>query len=125
MTWTMPAETAPQERVWMAFPRVGNTLGDDAASADQARDTWAAVANAVAGFEPVTMVVDPSAIGEAKRRLSSDGVFDMGMLISLSCGVRECGTYGGCDVRGWCSDAGPGAGYVRVAPRVRARPDFR
>ena len=31
MTWTMPAEFAPQERVWMAFPRVGNTLGDDAA----------------------------------------------------------------------------------------------
>ena len=44
MTWRMPAETAPQERVWMAFPRVGNTLGDDAASADEARDAWAAVA---------------------------------------------------------------------------------
>ena len=62
MTWKMPAEFAPQERVWMAFPRVGNTLGDDAASADLARDTWAAVANAAAGFEPVTMVVDPSAM---------------------------------------------------------------
>ena len=66
MTWTMPAEWAPQDRVWMAFPRVGNTLGDDAASADEARDTWAAVANAAAGFEPVTMVVDPSAVGEAR-----------------------------------------------------------
>ena len=73
MTWTMPAEFAPQERVWMAFPRVGNTLGDDAASADEARDTWAAVANAAAGFEPVTMVVDPSAVAEAaQRRLSGE-----------------------------------------------------
>ena len=61
MTWTMPPEWAPQDRLWMAFPRVGNTLGDDAESADEARDAWAAVANAVAGFEPVTMVVDPSA----------------------------------------------------------------
>ena len=72
MTWTMPAEFAPQERIWMAFPRVGNTLGDDAASADEARDTWAAVANAAAGFEPVTMVVDPSAVAEARRRLSGE-----------------------------------------------------
>ena len=72
MTWTMPAEFSTQERVWMAFPRVGNTLGDDAASADLARDTWAAVANAAAGFEPVTMVVDPSAVAEARKRLSSE-----------------------------------------------------
>ena len=72
MTWTMPPEWAPQDRVWMAFPRVGNTLGDDAASADEARDAWAAVANAVAGFEPVAMVVDPSAVAEARRRLSGE-----------------------------------------------------
>ena len=72
MTWTMPAEFAPQERIWMAFPRVGNTLGDDAASADEARDTWAAVANAAAGFQPVTMVVDPSAVAEARTRLSDE-----------------------------------------------------
>ena len=56
----------------MAFPRVGNTLGDDAASADEARDAWAAVANAAAGFEPVTMVVDPSAVAEARTRLSGE-----------------------------------------------------
>ncbi|MDT0180572.1 agmatine deiminase family protein [Microbacterium sp. ARD31] len=72
MTWTMPAEWAPHERLWMAFPRVGNTLGDDASSADEARDTWAAVANAAVSFEPVTMVVDPSAVGDARRRLSSE-----------------------------------------------------
>ncbi len=71
MAWTMPPEWAPQERVWMAFPRVGPTLGDDRASADQARDTWAAVANAVAEHEPVTMVVDPSALDDARRRLAA------------------------------------------------------
>jgi agmatine deiminase len=30
------------------------------------------VANAVAGFEPVTMVVDPSAVADARRRLSGE-----------------------------------------------------
>ncbi|TFB85537.1 agmatine deiminase family protein [Cryobacterium algoricola] len=59
MTWRMPAETAPQERVWMAFPSGGYTLGDTAAEAEEARSTWAAVAHAVLEFEPVTMVVDP------------------------------------------------------------------
>jgi len=72
MTWMMPPEWAPQDRVWMAFPRVGYTLGDDPASAEEAWGAWAAVANAAAGFEPVTMVVDPSAVDEARRRLSSE-----------------------------------------------------
>jgi len=60
MAWRMPAETAPHERTWMAFPRTGLTLGDDAASAEEAYAAWTAVAHAVAEFEPVTMVVDPS-----------------------------------------------------------------
>lgn len=72
MAWRMPAEWEPHERVWMAFPRTSPTLGDDAASADEARDAWAAVANAAAAFEPVTMVVDtedPTALEHARRRL--------------------------------------------------------
>ena len=36
MTWRMPAETAPHERTWMAFPRPGLTLGDDPTSAEEA-----------------------------------------------------------------------------------------
>lgn len=72
MTWMMPAETAPHERTWMAFPREGYTLGSDTASAEAARRTWAAVAHAVAEFEPVTMLVDPSARADAGRHLSSD-----------------------------------------------------
>jgi agmatine deiminase len=66
----MPSETEPHERTWMAFPRDGYTLGDDAASAEEARATWAAVAHAIAEFEPVTMVLDPSARADAKRHLS-------------------------------------------------------
>ncbi|WP_240607167.1 agmatine deiminase family protein [Cryobacterium aureum] len=68
----MPAETAPQDRVWMAFPAGGYTLGNTAESAHEARRTWAAVAHAVADFEPVTMVVDPAARADAARYLGSE-----------------------------------------------------
>jgi agmatine deiminase len=71
MAWRMPAETAPHERTWMAFPRTGLTLGDDAASAEEAYAAWTAVAHAVAEFEPVTMVVDPSERERAARMLGS------------------------------------------------------
>lgn len=72
MTWRMPAETAPQERVWMAFPAGGYTLGDTAAEAHEARSTWAAVAHAITDFEPVTMVVDPASRADAARYLGSE-----------------------------------------------------
>jgi agmatine deiminase len=66
----MPAETAPQERTWMAFPRPGLTLGDDPASAEAARAVWAATANAISEYQPVTVVVDPVARDDADRLLS-------------------------------------------------------
>jgi agmatine deiminase len=53
----------------MAWPSSGYTLGDDAQEAELARATWAAVAGAVAAFEPVTMVVDPAAAADAARHL--------------------------------------------------------
>jgi agmatine deiminase len=67
----MPAETAPQDRVWMAFPASEYTLGDGAAAAAEARQTWADVAHAVLEFEPVTMVVDPAEATAASRYLSA------------------------------------------------------
>ena len=67
----MPAESAAQEKVWMAFPVEGYSLGDTAAARDEARSTWAAVAHAIAEFEPVTMIVDPGEIGPAREYLSS------------------------------------------------------
>ncbi|MGN6325376.1 agmatine deiminase family protein [Pseudolysinimonas sp.] len=72
MTWTMPPEGDPHERTWMAWPSSGYTLGDTEADADEARRTWVAVAHAVAGFEPVVMVVDPEAEGIARRWLGSE-----------------------------------------------------
>ncbi|MEJ7633199.1 agmatine deiminase family protein [Aeromicrobium sp.] len=72
MTWRMPAETAPQDRIWMAFPPAGYTLGDSAEDADEARSAWAAVAHAVLEFEPVTMVVDPADVAIARTHLSTD-----------------------------------------------------
>jgi agmatine deiminase len=68
----MPPETAPHACTWMAWPSSGYTLGESAADADEARATWAAVAHAVARFEPVRMVVDPAAVGEARRWLGGD-----------------------------------------------------
>ena len=67
----MPAETAPHERIWMAFPRPNATFGDG----EEESAAWAAVANAVARFEPVTMLVDPVAAGTAARLL--DGAIEL------------------------------------------------
>ena len=69
--WRMPAEGDPHERTWMAWPHGGYTLGETAADAAEARGCWASVANAVAGFEPVAMIVDPSDIGLARRHLDA------------------------------------------------------
>ena len=70
--WRMPAETEPHACTWMAWPSNGYTLGETDADADEARRTWAAVAHAVAEFEPVRMVVDPSATAVARDWLGSD-----------------------------------------------------
>ncbi|MCV7067205.1 agmatine deiminase family protein [Mycolicibacterium farcinogenes] len=68
----MPAEGVPQDRVWMAFPCEGYSLGDTDQARHEARSTWAAVAHAVARFEPVTMLVDPAELAVAKRYVSHD-----------------------------------------------------
>ncbi|WP_309065300.1 agmatine deiminase family protein [Microbacterium sp.] len=70
MAWRMPSETAPHERTWMAFPAEGFTLGETDAEREEGYATWTAVAHAVAEFEPVTMLVDPSELTRARRMLS-------------------------------------------------------
>lgn len=70
--WRMPSETAPQERVYMAFPPRGVTFGDTDGEARAARDAWVAVAHAVARFAPVTMLVDPADEQTAGRMLGSE-----------------------------------------------------
>ncbi|MEV4255195.1 agmatine deiminase family protein, partial [Spirillospora sp. NPDC049652] len=54
----MPAEWERHARTWMAFPTLNATFDDDPALAT-ARAAWAAVANTIARYEPVTMLVDP------------------------------------------------------------------
>ncbi|MEF9982289.1 MAG: agmatine deiminase family protein [Glutamicibacter sp.] len=65
----MPAETEAHERIFMAFPSGGYTLGETEAQAEAARAAWSAVARAVSAFTPVTMVVDPASEAEARRHL--------------------------------------------------------
>jgi agmatine deiminase len=70
MPFTMPPEWAPHDRTWMAFPPVGPTSADlDADGLGEVRRAWAAVANAVVRFEPVTIVVDPDDVAAARALL--------------------------------------------------------
>lgn len=69
MSWRMPHEGGRQERLWLAWPTKGYTLGDTAADAETARRTWAAVANAAAQFEPVTVIAHPRDVHLAGRYL--------------------------------------------------------
>src|ERR1700712_4412728 len=71
MTWKMPAETDPHDRTWMAFPVASTSFGEHASSIEEARAAWTSVAHAIAEFEPVTMVVDPREVEQARQHLSS------------------------------------------------------
>jgi agmatine deiminase len=70
MTYFMPPETAPQDRIWMAFPREGATLGETLAEREAGYAAWAAVAHAVADHQPVSMIVDPTEMVRARRMIS-------------------------------------------------------
>ena len=72
MTWRMPAETAPHDRIWMAFPREGEVMGDSSAAREATYAAWVSVAHAIVPFEPVTMVVDPSELSRARQLLSDE-----------------------------------------------------
>ena len=68
-SWRMPAEAAPQERIWMAYP-TEYTRGITA-DADSAREAWTATALAASMFTPVTMLVDPTDMAAARNALGS------------------------------------------------------
>lgn len=66
----MPPETAPQERIWLSFPAPGGSaLGDTPDLNRAARETWALVANTIVRFEPVTVLVDPGEVENARALL--------------------------------------------------------
>ena len=66
----MPAEYAPHERTLMAWPARPQLWERHF---EQAKADYAEIANAIAAFEPVMMVADPSQAGEA-RAACGEGV---------------------------------------------------
>ncbi|WP_199552326.1 agmatine/peptidylarginine deiminase [Streptomyces sp. N35] len=71
MTFRMPAEWAPHERTWMAWPGP-NTTFSRAEELAEAREAWASVARAVRRFEPVTVVHGPGQADSARALLGPD-----------------------------------------------------
>ncbi|MFF8847069.1 agmatine/peptidylarginine deiminase [Streptomyces sp. NPDC015127] len=71
MTFRMPAEWAPHERTWMAWPGPNPTFTDDGELAE-ARAAWAAVARAVRRFEPVTVIAGTGQSASARDLLGPD-----------------------------------------------------
>ncbi|NLS09394.1 agmatine deiminase family protein [Nesterenkonia sp. MY13] len=66
----MPPEWAPHSRTWMAFPPANGTFGQPGSETLQrARQAWAAVANTVIGYEPVSLLVDPADLAVAGELL--------------------------------------------------------
>ena len=61
----MPAEWAPHECCWMAWPSREDQWVDGLA---RAQETYAAVARAIRRFEPVRMVVEPTSIEPARAQ---------------------------------------------------------
>ena len=61
--WVMPAEAASHERCLMAWPARAELWDGYAA---RARAEYAATANAIAAFEPVTMVADPGQAAQVR-----------------------------------------------------------
>jgi agmatine deiminase len=70
MSFRMPAEWAPHERTLMAWPARADMWGEHF---EDAKAVHAEVANAIAAFEPVTMVAHPSQRKQA-RAACGDGV---------------------------------------------------
>ncbi len=68
----MPAEWAPHQATLMEWPTITRTAFWGALF-DRAKADWATMANAVAAFEPVVMVVDPEQATEA-RSMCGEGV---------------------------------------------------
>ena len=68
--FSMPAEWQPHERTWMAFPTANETFGEEELHA--ARQAWAAVANTIVRYEPVTLIANTGEAEEVRRYLSGE-----------------------------------------------------
>ncbi len=70
MAFRMPPEWVPHKRTWMAWPNHAPTV-DAIGGAEVAHAAWAAVANAIGRFEPVTMVCHTGAGAHARTHLDA------------------------------------------------------
>ena len=89
--WIMPAEWATHSATWMAWPH-NKSLWESGwgVTLEAVQVDFARVANAIARFEPVKMVVDPSAVVRA-RELCGANIELIEIAINDS----------------WCRDSGP------------------
>ena len=83
----MPAEWEPHERTIMGWPCRAELWGDSMA---QARSAYAAVANAIAEFEPVTMIANPGS-DAAGARAACAGSVEVVELPMDDSWLRDCG----------------------------------
>lgn len=82
-----PAEWEPHERTAMGWPCRLELWGE---TIEQARADYAAVANAVAAFEPVTMIANPGEDPARARAACGDGVEIVELPLDDSW-LRDCG----------------------------------
>ena len=68
----MPAEWSPHERTLVAWPQREEAWRDT--TIEEARNTHAAVIEAISQFEPVLVLADPSQAEDARRRVPEDNV---------------------------------------------------
>lgn len=89
--WSMPAEWVTHAATWMVWPH-NQALWESGwgVTLDAVQLDFARVANAIARFEPVKMVVDPSALARA-RALCGANIELIGLPVNDS----------------WCRDSGP------------------
>jgi agmatine deiminase len=69
MKLTMPAEWQTHERTWMAWPPKNYLLGESDSEAEACRSAWAAVANAVTKYEPVSVLATTDQLEIARAYL--------------------------------------------------------
>jgi agmatine deiminase len=93
----MPAEWEPHERTLMGWPCRRELWGD--ALLSQARADYAAVANAIARFEPVTMIAADRKDVALARHACDDGVEVVELPLDDSW-LRDCGPIYVCDEDG-------------------------
>ena len=65
----MPAEWEPHERCLMAWPTRQDLWGP---YFEEAKTEYAATANAIVAFEPLTLIVNPGQAGDARRHLAAE-----------------------------------------------------